>query len=112
MAKGKTKRNVGAAPKRDGVQEEAIFDLPKREAMSLLPSGLGSLPTGTAGAPTGGLGGGLLGGSGTTQPATAPPLPTPADPTTPPIPGNLLSPDTLAGANQSTPIAQSDSTSP
>ncbi len=97
--KGKVPTTASGPPtSADPLVEEAVADLPDREVMSLLPSGLGSL-TGA------GLGGGLLGsGTGTqpvTTPATPPPLPTGSIPLPPA--------DSLAGADQAAPIAQESS---
>jgi hypothetical protein len=82
---------------------EAIFELPNHEAMSLLPSGLGSLSDG--------LGGGLLGSSGTpdagsTTPTAAPSPPPLATPTLPHVP---VDQGDLSGASQTAPIAQQSS---
>ena len=104
LTMAKTKKH---APGSD-TNDEAIFDLPKREAMSLLPSGLGSLPGGT-----GGLGGGILGGGtpGTTPPPHAGPLPPTPIGQAPPMPEPSLSPDAItgSGAAQTAPIAQQSS---
>jgi len=109
MAK-RTKRSR----KPSGDQEQTIFDLPRREAMSLLPTGLpSSLP---------GLGdtGGLLGGTGGSAPTSAVPAGTsPADaakhlstatPQNSILDQNQLSPGATSssGATQYSPVVQSD----
>src|SRR5438132_8020806 len=88
--------------------EESVLDLPKREVMSLLPTGL---PSGLGG--LGGIGGGLLGG----DPTSAAPQPTDATknlgavaPQNNIVDQNTLSPGATSstGATQYSPVVQSD----